>query len=86
MICETTNDADMREAVHELRVRALHASRALAVSDSASRTRWLLAMADALERDTDIILAANAEDLDEAKKNGLEIGRASCRERVLPTV
>ena len=72
MICETNNEADMREAMHELGLRALRASRALAVSDSASRSRWLLAMADALERDTDIILAANAEDLAEAKQNGLD--------------
>ena len=72
MICETNNEADMREAMHELGLRALRASRALAVADSASRTRWLLAMADALERDTDIILAANAEDLAEAKQNGLD--------------
>ena len=76
MICETNNEADMREAMHELGLRALRASRALAVSDSASRSRWLLAMADALERDTDIILAANAEDLAEAKKNGLDASRA----------
>ena len=72
MICETNNEADMREAMHELGLRALRASRALAVSDSASRSRWLLVMADALERDTDIILAANAEDLAEAKRNGLD--------------
>ena len=91
MICETNNEADVREAMHELGLRALRASRALAASSAADRVRWLLAMADALERDTETILAANAEDLAEAKKNGLdapklEIGRASCRERVLPTV
>ena len=72
MICETNNEADMREAMHELGLRALRASRALAVADPVSRTRWLLAMADALERDTEIILAANAEDLAEAKQNGLD--------------
>jgi len=72
MICETTNEADIREAMHGLGVRALRASRALAASSAADRVRWLLAMADALERDTDLILAANAEDLDEAKKNGLD--------------
>ena len=72
MICETNNEADMREAMHELGLRALRASRALSVADSASRTRWLHAMADALERDTEIILAANAEDLAEAKQNGLD--------------
>ena len=72
MICETNNEADMREARHELGLRALRASRALAVADPTSRTRWLLAMADALERDTEIILAANAEDLAEAKANGLD--------------
>ena len=72
MICETNNENDVREAMHELGLRALRASRALASASAADRVRWLHAMADALERDTDLILAANAEDLDEAKKNGLD--------------
>ena len=72
MICETNNEADVREAMHELGLRALRASRALASASAADRVRWLHAMADALERDTDLILAANAEDLAEAKSNGLD--------------
>ena len=72
MICETNNEADVREAMHELGLRALRASRALASASAADRVRWLHAMADALERDTDLILTANAEDLAEAKANGLD--------------
>ena len=72
MICDMTNETELKEAMHELGMKALRASHALATADAADRVRWLQAMADALERDTETILAANAEDLAEAKKNGLD--------------
>ena len=51
----------------ELLLRARQARGALAMADSETKNRALLAMADALEQQADQILAANALDLDAAK-------------------
>ena len=62
----------------ELLQRAKAAKTAVALADTETKNRALLAMADALEANVAPILEANQLDLDAAK----EIGRASCRERV----
>ncbi|NHR04675.1 glutamate-5-semialdehyde dehydrogenase [Chromobacterium haemolyticum] len=51
---------------------ARKASRELARADTAQKNRALLAMADAILRDQAKLLAANAQDMDAARKAGLE--------------
>ena len=51
----------------ELLRRAQSAKRAMALADTQTKDRALLAMADALEADAPVILAANALDLEAAK-------------------
>ncbi|WP_374352020.1 glutamate-5-semialdehyde dehydrogenase [Chitinimonas sp.] len=48
------------------------ASRALARADTNAKNRALLAMAAAIERDADLLLAANAADMEAARAAGLE--------------
>ena len=68
---ESLSDNEIRRVITDMGERAKRASRLLAVADTASKNAWLSAMADALEACQDTILAANAEDMAEAKKNGL---------------
>ena len=51
--------------------QAKKASYLLANASTEDKNRWLLAMADALEHDTDLILKANLNDMETARKNGL---------------
>ncbi|MBC7293622.1 MAG: gamma-glutamyl-phosphate reductase, partial [Thermoleophilia bacterium] len=55
----------------ELAQKAKRASRVLAVAKAAEKNRALLAMADALERRAGEILEENAQDVTEARRNGL---------------
>lgn len=65
------SDEEIRRAIEEMGQRAKKASRSLAVATSEEKNAWLLAMADALEADRDRILQANAEDMADARKNGV---------------
>src|SRR3954470_21394040 len=61
----------VREAVHAVCRRAEKAARELATASGATKTAALLAVADALEAGADRIVAANAEDLDRGRREGL---------------
>src|ERR1700745_460731 len=66
MAVETTTPS-----VTELCRAAKAAARILAGTDSATKDRALLALADALEARTDEILEANARDLEAGRESGL---------------
>ncbi len=55
----------------EILLQAKEATQALAMLSSKEKNEALLAMADALENETDAILQANAEDLAQAEANGI---------------
>ena len=57
--------------IHDLAVRARRASVALSMADTATKNAALAAMADAIDAARDVILEANAQDIDAATKNGL---------------
>ncbi|TFW32534.1 glutamate-5-semialdehyde dehydrogenase [Massilia horti] len=62
---------DITEYMHTLGRQARAASRAMARADSATRNRALHLIADAIERDSSILRAANEQDLDAARASGL---------------
>ena len=68
---DTLSDDEIRRVITDMGQRARQASRALAVASTEEKNTWLTAMADALEAHQDQILSANAEDMAEAKQNGL---------------
>lgn len=73
--------ATAKEVVEKARL-AQAAARQLANADTAAKDRALLAMADALEEESEAILQANAKDLGEARSRGLAealAGQALCR-------
>lgn len=63
---------DIKHYMQELGRAARAASRAMARADSGVKNRALEAIAAAVERDTDQLLAANAEDVAQARRDGLE--------------
>lgn len=63
---------DIKQYMEQLGQRARKASRAMARADSAARNRALTLIADAIERDADVLRAANQLDMDAAAANGLE--------------
>jgi len=63
---------DIKNYMQELGRAARAASRAMARADSGAKNRALEAIAAAVERDTDQLLAANAEDVAQARQEGLE--------------
>jgi glutamate-5-semialdehyde dehydrogenase len=65
-------DMDVIAYMNGLGQQARAASRALARADTNAKNRALLAMATAIERDADNLLAANAVDMDAARAAGLE--------------
>ncbi|MGI6029620.1 MAG: glutamate-5-semialdehyde dehydrogenase [Candidatus Heteroscillospira sp.] len=56
-------------ATHDIILDAVNAKAAVAAADTDTKNRALLAMADALEENTDSILAANTVDMDAARGN-----------------
>lgn len=68
-------DTDLKCALHLMGEHALEASRKLSLSSTDERNTWLNLMADALERDTALILEANEKDLADAKVKGLDKAR-----------
>ena len=63
---------DITEYMHSMGRKARAASRAMARADGATRNRALLLIADAIERDADVLRAANQQDMDAARAGGLE--------------
>src|SRR3974390_520943 len=61
----------LREEMTRLAQHAKRASRQLAPWSTSAKNECLLAMADALERNTPALQKANAVDLDEASRSGL---------------
>jgi glutamate-5-semialdehyde dehydrogenase len=62
---------DIQSYMHSVGREARKASRAMARADTAAKDRALLAMADAIERDTARLLDANREDVNGARAKGL---------------
>jgi glutamate-5-semialdehyde dehydrogenase len=62
---------DITAHMHQLGRQARAAARAMARADGATRNRALLLIADAIERDCDQLIAANDQDLDAARADGL---------------
>ncbi|GGX99137.1 glutamate-5-semialdehyde dehydrogenase [Pseudoduganella dura] len=67
----TMNEAEVKEYMEALGKRARAASRAMARADSATRNRALSLIADAIEREAGALRAANGQDLEAARANGL---------------
>jgi glutamate-5-semialdehyde dehydrogenase len=62
---------ELKTAMEEMGERALIASRFLATATTELKNECLLAMADALEKETDILREANEKDLKAGEANGL---------------
>ena len=62
---------DLKRQIRQLAERSRDASRALAKLDASTKNSLLRAMADGIEKSAATIKAANAKDLDAAKKSGL---------------
>jgi glutamate-5-semialdehyde dehydrogenase len=67
----TMNEAEVKQYMEALGKRARAASRAMARADSAPRNRALSLIADAIEREAGALRAANGQDLEAARANGL---------------
>ncbi|BBP01870.1 gamma-glutamyl phosphate reductase [Sulfuriferula nivalis] len=65
-------EMDIKTYMHQVGQAARTASRAIARADSNAKNKALLAMADAIERDSAILLAANETDMTAARANGLD--------------
>jgi glutamate-5-semialdehyde dehydrogenase len=65
-------EMDIKTYMHQVGQAARTASRAIARADSNAKNKALLAMADAIERDSAILLAANESDMTAARANGLD--------------
>jgi glutamate-5-semialdehyde dehydrogenase len=65
-------EMDIKTYMHQVGQAARTASRAIARADSNAKNKALLAMADAIERDSAILLAANESDMSAARANGLD--------------
>jgi glutamate-5-semialdehyde dehydrogenase len=63
---------DIKAYMQGLGQRARAASRAMAAADTRQKNRALLAMAEAIERDAATLLAANAEDMAQARAAGYD--------------
>ncbi|HTT41145.1 MAG TPA: glutamate-5-semialdehyde dehydrogenase [Burkholderiales bacterium] len=62
---------DIQSYMHRVGREARKASRALAKAETVAKDRALLAIAAAIERDTQLLLEANRKDLDAARAKGL---------------
>ena len=63
---------DVKQYMKQVGQQARAASRAMARADTNAKNKALLAMAAAIERDAEKLLAANAKDMDHAKNAGLD--------------
>ncbi|MBC7499430.1 MAG: glutamate-5-semialdehyde dehydrogenase [Herminiimonas sp.] len=62
---------NIQQTMQDIGQRARAASRAMAKADSAAKNHALCLIAAAIRRDADLLRAANAQDLDAARANGL---------------
>ena len=62
---------DIKHYMNQLGQRARQASRAMAKADTAPKNQALLLIAAAIRRDADVLRAANRQDLEAARANGL---------------
>ena len=65
-------DMDVKQYMHSVGSQARAASRIVARADTNAKNKALLAMADAIMRDQDKLLTANAKDMEQAKASGLD--------------
>ncbi len=63
---------DIKQYMQQIGRNAREASRAMARADTAAKNRALTLIAAAIRRDADLLRAANQQDLDAARTNGLE--------------
>jgi len=63
---------DITETMHAMGRKARAASRAMARADGATRNRALLLIAEAIEREANVLRAANQQDMEAARAGGLE--------------
>jgi len=63
---------DVKQYMQAVGIQARAASRVVARADTNAKNKALLAMADAILRDQDKLLAANAKDMEHAKASGLD--------------
>lgn len=63
---------DIKHYMQQLGIEARAASRAMARADTETKNKALRAIATAIRRERDTLLAANAADLEAARRNGLE--------------
>jgi len=63
---------DIKSYMHDVGRRARVASRRMASAETAAKNGALLAMAEAVEKGTDSLIAANRKDLDAGRKQGLD--------------
>jgi len=63
---------DVKQYMKQVGQQARAASRAMARADTNAKNKALLTMAAAIERDADRLLAANAKDMEHAKRAGLD--------------
>ena len=63
---------DITEYMHSMGRKARAASRAMARADGATRNRALLLIAEAIEREANVLRAANQQDMEAARAGGLE--------------
>ncbi len=66
------NSTDIKTYMHEVGQRARAASRLIAKAETATKNQALTTMAEAILRDEEKLLAANALDLEHARAKGLE--------------
>ncbi|PWV98357.1 glutamate-5-semialdehyde dehydrogenase [Hoeflea marina] len=71
MLEKTSARHDIAAMMADMGARARAAARPLAVAGAEAKNRALMAMAEALSRSTDAILAANAIDMDNAATSGM---------------
>ncbi|MBX3629574.1 MAG: glutamate-5-semialdehyde dehydrogenase [Nitrosomonas sp.] len=66
------SDTDIKSYMQSIGREARAASRLVAKAETADKNKALTAMAEAIDRDTKTLLAANAKDLEHARTKGLE--------------
>jgi glutamate-5-semialdehyde dehydrogenase len=80
---------DVKHYMQQVGLQARAASRLMAKADTNSRNRALLAIADAIRRDKDALLAANRADLDAARAAGMDaamLDRLALSEKAVATM
>jgi glutamate-5-semialdehyde dehydrogenase len=83
------NTMNIEQYMHEVGQRARTASRAMAKASTAAKNQALLLIAAAIVREADALRAANKQDLDAARANGLEpamIDRLTLSDKAIATM